>query len=383
MAERKKLSSILAGVKPAAKKVSSFDALMAVSPLDAEPNLAEIVRQVSDRSTEVVDRNSPPEEYTDSGGRNHTPYETVHRKSTPKSDADTVHRKHQPKQSTGQVHRKDINAYSSPSAKLLPNQALIKTEKQRKLLAFLEANPVITTTHAYLSDILGQRKNTIRDNLNLFLKHGLIEKEVVQIPGRGVVLEIRFWSTETVHRNGPLYRSTEMVHRTPPLKIDREKTLSISQERISMTWPKLAAAGFGADQVEQIGRALAELGKPTDRIVQSLDHAEWELENGKMMDKEGKPVADPCSWVFRSLARTGYYRRPAGYVSAEEQAIRDAEVEVKAQAQARQKAEISRFEAWRDSLSAAALHDALKGHPGGPKDAWLRKVWKERHEGRE
>ena len=102
-----------------------------------------------------------------------------------------------------------------------------------------------------------------------------------------------------------------------------------------MTWPHLVRAGFGADQMEQIVDNLDQLGKPTDRIVAGLDHAEWELENGKMLDKAGQPVADPCSWVFTALARTGYYRRPKGYISPEEQAAKDAEAEAKAVVAAR------------------------------------------------
>ena len=78
------------------------------------------------------------------------------------------------------------------------------------------------------------------------------------------------------------------------------------------------------------------------------------------------------------MARTGYYRRPAGYVSPEEQAAKDAEEEARAVVAAQRKAEQAQFEAWRDGLSPEALQNALKGHPGGPRDAWLRNVWKER-----
>ena len=143
-----------------------------------------------------------------------------------------------------------------------------------------------------------------------------------------------------------------------------------------MTWPCLSRTGFGRDQLNQIAQALSELGKPMDKVLQSLDHAEWELEQGKMTDKDSQPVADPCSWVFRSLSRTGYYRRPKGYVSPEEQAAKDAEEEAKAVTVARQSAEKAQFEAWRDGLSPDELADAMRGHPGGPKDAWLRSVWK-------
>ncbi|HML54557.1 hypothetical protein [Solidesulfovibrio sp.] len=174
-------------------------------------------------------------------------------------------------------------------------------------------------------------------------------------------------------------RTSQTDKNPPPYKekIDRENlSISLTSERITLTWPHLSRSGFGPDQLVQIGQALAELGKSADKVLQSLDHAEWELEHDAMCDKDGQPVADPCSWVFRSLARTGYYRRPKGYVSPEEQAAKDAEAEAKAVTVARQAAEQAQFETWRDGLTPDELADAMRGHPGGPKDAWLKSVWK-------
>jgi len=166
-------------------------------------------------------------------------------------------------------------------------------------------------------------------------------------------------------------------------KIDRLEDLSISLLRelssltvIQTTWPHLARCGFGSEQVQQILENLQALGKSPDRLVQGLDHIEYELANDQLCDKDGQPVADPCSWAFRALAQNGYYRRPKGYVSSEEQAARDAEEEARAVIAARQKAEQAQFEAWRDGLSAQALEEAMTGSPGGPKDAWLKRVWK-------
>lgn len=159
------------------------------------------------------------------------------------------------------------------------------------------------------------------------------------------------------------------------MKIDRKKNLSISQERIQLTWPHLARHGFGVPQVDQIVLALAELGTGPDKVVQGLHHAEWELEHGKMLDKNGVPVADPCSWVFRSLARTGYYRKPPGYVSPEEQALLDAEETAKKLAATRQRAEQAQYEAWRAGLSPEALQAAMVGYVGGPREQWLKSRW--------
>lgn len=154
----------------------------------------------------------------------------------------------------------------------------------------------------------------------------------------------------------------------------KKKDLSISLETVQTAWPSLAKAGFGPEQIEQIHAALAQLGKPAERVVQGLDHAEWELAEGKMLDKTGQPVADPCAWVYRSLAGQGYYRRPAGYVSAEEQAERDAIVEAKALARTRENARQERFHAWAQGLSREERDKALEGRRG-PEEAWLKNVW--------
>ncbi len=162
--------------------------------------------------------------------------------------------------------------------------------------------------------------------------------------------------------------------------LDRKiENLSISLEAIRTAWPHLARAGFGPEQVEQIVATLAQLGKPADRIVQGLDHAEWELAAGKMLDKEGRAVADPCAWVFRCLAGQGYYRRPAGFVSAQEQAERDAAEEAKALAKAREETREARFQAWRRGLTSEERETVLAGRQG-PEEAWLKNVWVKRGE---
>ncbi len=160
--------------------------------------------------------------------------------------------------------------------------------------------------------------------------------------------------------------------------IDRKKNLSISSCVLETTWPHLTRCGFGLEQLRQAVENLTALGKTTDRLIQGMDHIEFELEHGQLVDKDGQAVADPCSWAFRALAQNGYYRRPKGYVSAEEQALRDAEQEARAVLAARQKAEQAQFEAWRDGLGEDALREAMQGSPGGPRDVWLKRVWKER-----
>lgn len=116
-------------------------------------------------------------------------------------------------------------------------------------------------------------------------------------------------------------------------------------------WPNLAKAGFGTCQIRQILARLFQVGIGAGNLAQGLTYAEWELEHGTMRDKNGEPVSHPLNWVFSSLARTGYYRRPQGYISPQEQAEIDATVEEERLKKAREARKKSAFEAWCAGLS--------------------------------
>ena len=126
---------------------------------------------------------------------------------------------------------------------------------------------------------------------------------------------------------------------------------SLSEEDIAFHWPNRAKIGFGTCQVRQILGRLFQVGLGAENLAQGLTHAEWELEQGAMRDKNGEPVSHPLNWVFSSLARTGYYRRPQGYISPKEQAERDAAAEGERLRIAREERKNSAFEAWRSGLS--------------------------------
>ncbi len=276
------------------------------------------------------------------------------------------------------------------------------TSRAQKILAvYLANNGEHVTTYAGITHETGIPYGTVRSALDKFIARGWVEKtpwgggsnRALKFRPTAFLLEIaqdnsadklsrQIQQTNSadnaVAHNGLPSLSAEFVCGvSPPLKIDR-KNLSISQERVELTWPHLAATGFGSHQIEQIVLALQELGKPTDKLVQALDHAEWELEHGQMLDKTGGPVADPCSWVFRSLSKTGYYRQPKGYVSPEEQAIRDEADRLENIRRERTRLDEERFLAWKESLTTEEVKNVVQGYPGGNKDAWLKKVWRER-----
>ena len=186
-------------------------------------------------------------------------------------------------------------------------------------------------------------------------------------------------------------------------EIEREK-LSISsgkadQEAISRLealsdadvvfhWPALSRLGFGTHQIRQILQRLAQVHIGADKIAQGLTHAEWAINSGRMHDKSGEPVANPLHWVFTILARQGYYPRPEGYVSPEEQAVLDAGAEKQKLAAARQAHFEAGYTAWEAGLSEAERQTILteQGHKFGPPHIMLKrhfrvKVWQNTDDG--
>lgn len=160
---------------------------------------------------------------------------------------------------------------------------------------------------------------------------------------------------------------------------------SLSEEDVAFHWPNLAKAGFGTCQFRQILARLFQVGIGAGNLAQGLTYAEWELEHGTMRDKNGEPVSHPLNWVFSSLARTGYYRRPQGYISPQEQAEIDATEEEERLKKARDARKKSSFEAWRAGLSPqeknAIVAPENRAFPM-PEDTALRqhffhKVWPE------
>ena len=337
MADRKGISSLLSKVRPSTdaapqeRKTTTYDKLIATNALDAEPNIGEIARRVSEF----------PSARGQTGG-----------------------------QTSGQT---------AVAPTLTPNDVLHenviqfrpvegpRTKSETSLWKFLSENRRIVISLADLSEETRVPEATLRKVLRRWTHQGHLTK--TKAPGNaGMILCFTPPGQSSGQSSGQSACSS---------KIDREDlNLSISLEVIQTTWPNLARCGFGVEQMQQITMNLAAVGKPTDRLLLGLGHIEYELAYGQLLAKDGQPVADPCSWAFRALAQNGYYRRPKGYVSPEEQALQDAEAEANALVQARQRVELAQFEAWKTGLTEAELEKSMIGHPGGPKDAWLKSVWK-------
>lgn len=147
---------------------------------------------------------------------------------------------------------------------------------------------------------------------------------------------------------------------------DRERLEALAEEDIAFHWPELARAGFGTAQIRQIIQRREQVGEDVRHIMQGLAFAEWELARQCMKDAKGKAVEAPVNWVFRILASQGYYPRPPGYVSPDEQAERDREEIVKREQEAREARFTVEAEAWAAALSPDE-REAILGPKGG---AW-------------
>ena len=151
---------------------------------------------------------------------------------------------------------------------------------------------------------------------------------------------------------------------------------SMTESDIAFHWPELARLGFGTHQVRQILHRLAETGTGPERIIQGLTHAAWELAAGRMCDSTGKPVANPVNWVFIILARQGYYPRPEGYVSPQEQAELDAAKEAERLATAYEARQTAEADAWMTRL-APDERSAILGTQNSvvrmPEEVFLRR----------
>lgn len=126
---------------------------------------------------------------------------------------------------------------------------------------------------------------------------------------------------------------------------------ALTEEDIAFHWPELARHGFGTDQIRQMLHRLAQVNIGPEKVMQGLTYAEWELAAERMRDKKSEPIASPANWVFSILAKQGYYPRPSGYVSPQEQAERDAAEERKRCVAAQEERLKAECDAWIAGLS--------------------------------
>ena len=135
---------------------------------------------------------------------------------------------------------------------------------------------------------------------------------------------------------------------------------SLSKDDIEFHFENLAKNDFGTDQIRQIILRLESVNISLENVMQGLTYAEWDLEHGQMKDKNGKLIEKPSSWVFKILAKQGYYPRPKNYISPAEQIERDAKTETEALEKLKKEFEDVQYENWRDSLSEEKKQELME-----------------------
>ncbi len=150
--------------------------------------------------------------------------------------------------------------------------------------------------------------------------------------------------------------SIDRIDRNINLSILNQTTAKIqlenfTDEDIALQWENLGKYGFGKSQIEQIIKNLEAQGSSLENVIQGLHHAEWDLEHKQMLDRNGELVKSPVNWVYRILAKQGYYPRPKNYVSPEEQVELDSKKSREALEKVQKENEEKEYSAWLSTLS--------------------------------
>ncbi|GAB6178666.1 hypothetical protein JCM16814_35580 [Desulfobaculum senezii] len=164
-------------------------------------------------------------------------------------------------------------------------------------------------------------------------------------------------------------------------------TWGMSSETIAAAWPHLAKAGWTRNQMRQLRQVFEGRGIDFAPLRQALNHAEWELATkGQLSDKSGTTVANPVAWLFGALKKTGYYARPDGYESPQEQYAREQAEEAQRIAKYRKAAEQREKQdatdaamQWYRQLPEKEQENILKRQPGGgttPQEPWILREYK-------
>lgn len=158
----------------------------------------------------------------------------------------------------------------------------------------------------------------------------------------------------------------------------KEKIMALTPDDILLRYPKLTAYGLCPNQIHQFVSTLEKNNFPLTNLLPSLDHLNWELEHGTLIDGTGKIVVKPLGYFYNSIAQNGYYRSPNGYVSPEDQIIFDQQHSAHAAKQAYDSAANDLFQLWMNSLESSEKENILE-KKFGPEVQYLRHYWTENH----
>jgi hypothetical protein len=287
-----------------------------------------------------------------------------------------------------------IKESQEPQNFLSQESITLKSNSHKQLYDFLTHNPDIVTNYENLQALNGIPKGTIRNALRSFQHKGLIHKENYREnnhkrQGLRIITKHPNWTPQVKTPTGQATWTDQKHSKIDRIYLSSERggsaeggeteqagdpikhqLLSLSNSDIEYHWPKLAQVGFGSHQVQQIVNELEKTGRSTEYVLRSFDHIEYWLNHGDGRDGQGEPVASKLNYIFKSLAKTGYFSQPSGYISPEELAEEERKKELERIKNKRHERMLLEFEEWKKSLSEEEKDDLLKNRRG-PKDKWL------------
>ena len=288
-----------------------------------EPKKPSLVRPTVERSTDERTSYGAPEERlsVDSTPVQRTPVE----RDTVPQERPTVDHNINPIQPRQYVPRSTVDrSYLTPT--------------QEEILNYLIAQPMQRATRRGISETLGIPFATVRDTLKRLGTLGYITQERrADRFFQGLVYDVNIEkcnsyfsrvgrstverSPSTVERSdvhisssskdfkstttGASYGGTSTVPSSPS---------DLSPVAIMLKDPEHGFWREAGIMPRQVETWLSDTGMTIEQMDLSLRHCRYAI-----LNKEGEEVREPLSWFWKTIQRAGFYPRPEGYKSLEEQ----------------------------------------------------------------
>lgn len=269
------------------------------------------------------------------------------------------------------------------------NTLFLRTARQVKIFRHIYSKGNFITSYGELEHILGIPAGTIKHTISKLGEHGYLTKR--KHSGQNNVQGLHIQLDNSKRTDQLNSRIVQMDRSKPHSKISRENkknislsqtdlfpALSLTEEDLQINYPALFACGFRTNQIQQICTNLKRVGRNIGNLLLGMEYANAWLEIGNLLDGKKEKVAEPLNYIFKSLYKTGLFKRPNGYVFPEELAAKDAEARANAAKKAAEAKEEEEFQKWKMNLSSEEKDHLLKDRIG-PLEAWLKHKFLDRH----
>jgi len=269
-----------------------------------------------------------------------------------------------------------VLSHASISAELFTSYGMTYSPQSvKEVVARLKKRNIIRSWQAREGMIQGSQYNIVGDSL---CPH-------INAPYMGIPPGAPAHTTPGVHpepgANNTILEQVGRIIRPNSSSEERSTHLleALTEDDLAFHWPNLAKHDFGTVQIRTVISRLAQVGISTQRVLEGLNRAEWELaRHGCLHDWKGSLVHSPRGYVFDKLAREGSYPRPQGYSSQQEEAEREATKQATAYKAALEERFNAEFELWQLSLTSDELKQIPLPTSGTSSDP-ARAVFLKRH----